>query len=201
MFATLLGQHVNPAKTQLILSKAARHDSVRLLATHDFQEGQLPVKYLGLPLISSCLSLVNCRPLWDKIERCIQGWARISLSFEARVQLIKLVLMALNSYLAIPFILPKGIIKEIEKRLQNFLWKGIAGTGYSKVAWPQVCNPVDEGGLGVRDMQSLNLALMSKRLWEIVGINWASRRWRGKHIVNASYWCLWASLTYHVWQE
>ncbi|KAK4391994.1 hypothetical protein Sango_1977200 [Sesamum angolense] len=91
------------------------------------------------------------------------------------------------------------------------LKKGVARTGYSKVAWSQVCNPVDEGGLGVRDFQSLNLAFMSRRLWEvrfswlyrdwIVGINWAARRWRGKHIVNTSYQCLLASLTYHVWQE
>ncbi|KAK4394431.1 hypothetical protein Sango_1597400 [Sesamum angolense] len=78
-----------------------------------------------------------------------------------RVQLIKSVLMALNTYWAMAFILPKGIIKEIEKRLRNILRKGVAGTSYSKVAWSQVCNPVDEGGLGVRDFQSLNLALMS----------------------------------------
>ncbi|KAL0423595.1 UNVERIFIED_CONTAM: hypothetical protein Sradi_0894300 [Sesamum radiatum] len=111
--------------------------------------------------------------------------------------------MALNTYWVMAFILPKGIIKEIEKRLWNFLWKGVAGMGYSKVAWSHVCNPVDEGGLGVRDFQSLNLALITRRLWEdwIVGINWAARRWRGKHIVNASYRYLLASLTYHAWQE
>ncbi|KAK4391565.1 hypothetical protein Sango_1934300 [Sesamum angolense] len=101
--------------------------NARLLATFDFQEGQLPVKDLGLPLISSRLSLANCRPLLDKIERRIQGCARILLSFAARVQLIKSVLMALNTYWAIAFILPKCIIKEIEKRLQNFLWKGVIG--------------------------------------------------------------------------
>ncbi|KAL0286501.1 UNVERIFIED_CONTAM: hypothetical protein Scaly_2791800 [Sesamum calycinum] len=163
LFAALSGLHVNPAKSQLILSKA-RHDSARLLATLDFQEGHLPIKYLGLPLISSHLSLANCRPLLDKIDRYIQGWGGISQSFAARVHLIKSVLMALNTYWAMAFTLPKGIIKEIEKCLENFLWKGVAGTGYLKVAWPQVCNPVDEGGLRVRDIQSLNLALMSRWL-------------------------------------
>ncbi|KAL0333588.1 UNVERIFIED_CONTAM: hypothetical protein Sangu_1515000 [Sesamum angustifolium] len=69
------------------------------------------------------------------------------------------------------FILPKCIIKEIEKRLRNFLWKGIARTGYSKVAWSQVCNPVDEGELGVRDFRSLNLAFMSSQLWEVIQRN------------------------------
>ncbi|KAK4404535.1 hypothetical protein Sango_0822100 [Sesamum angolense] len=142
LFATLSGLHVNLAKSQLILSKAARHDSTQFLATLGFQEGQLPVKYLKLQLISSRLSLVNCRPLLNKINSRIQGWGGISLSFAAQVQLIKSVLMALNTYWAMAFILPK-----------------------------------DEGGLGVRDFQSLNLALMSRRLWEVdslglLGIGW-----------------------------
>ncbi|KAL0333040.1 UNVERIFIED_CONTAM: hypothetical protein Scaly_2205500 [Sesamum calycinum] len=68
------------------------------------------------------------------------------------LHLIKSVLMALNTYWEMAFILPKGIIKEIKKGLRNFLWKGVAGTGYWKVAWSQVCNLVDEEGLGVRDI-------------------------------------------------
>ncbi|KAL0349665.1 UNVERIFIED_CONTAM: hypothetical protein Sradi_4115700 [Sesamum radiatum] len=152
LFAILSGLHVNPAKSRLILSKTARQDSTRFLATLNFQEGQLPVKYLGLPLISSRLSLANCRPLLDKIDGRIQGWGGILYSFAAWVQLIKSVLMALNTYWEMAFILPKGIIKEIKKGLRNFLWKGVAGTGYSKVAWSQVCNLVDEEGLGVRDI-------------------------------------------------
>ncbi|KAK4381483.1 hypothetical protein Sango_2854100 [Sesamum angolense] len=137
----------------------------------------MSVKYLGLPLISSRLSLSNCRALLDKFDRRIQGWVRILPSFATRIQLIKSILMTLNTYWAMAFILPKGIIKEIEKRLRNFLWKGVTGMGYSKVAWPQVCNLVDKGGLGVRDIQSLNLALMSRQLWEVrfpglVGIGW-----------------------------
>ncbi|KAL0303424.1 UNVERIFIED_CONTAM: hypothetical protein Sradi_6210500, partial [Sesamum radiatum] len=30
---------------------------------------------------------------------------------------------------------------------------------------------------------------------------WASKRWRGKHIVNAAYMALLAALVYHLWQE
>ncbi|KAL0455384.1 UNVERIFIED_CONTAM: hypothetical protein Slati_0877600 [Sesamum latifolium] len=33
------------------------------------------------------------------------------------------------------------------------------------------------------------------------GIAWASARWRGKHVVNAAYRALLASLVYHIWQE
>ncbi|KAL0283515.1 UNVERIFIED_CONTAM: hypothetical protein Sradi_7225600 [Sesamum radiatum] len=36
--------------------------------------------------------------------------------------------------------------------------------------------------------------------WSSV-IRWASARWRGKHVVNAAYRALFASLVYHLWQE
>ncbi|KAL0455538.1 UNVERIFIED_CONTAM: hypothetical protein Slati_0893000 [Sesamum latifolium] len=59
------------------------------------------------------------------------------LSFAGRVQLIKSVLSALQVYWAMAFILPKHVIKEVEKRLRNFLWKGSTAVGYAKVSWKQ----------------------------------------------------------------
>ncbi|KAL0304125.1 UNVERIFIED_CONTAM: hypothetical protein Sradi_6280600 [Sesamum radiatum] len=52
-------------------------------------------------------------------------------------------------------ILPKGIIKEIEKRLLSFLWKGTASSGYPKVVWDQVCKPLAEGRQGLREFLPL----------------------------------------------
>ncbi|KAL0439716.1 UNVERIFIED_CONTAM: hypothetical protein Slati_2454600 [Sesamum latifolium] len=71
-------------------------------------------------------------------------------------------------YWAMAFILPKTVIREIEKRLRSFLWKGCNGVGYAKVSWQQVCRPVTEGGLGIRDILALNKGLMSKHLWRII---------------------------------
>ncbi|KAL0455376.1 UNVERIFIED_CONTAM: hypothetical protein Slati_0876800 [Sesamum latifolium] len=36
--------------------------------------------------------------------------------------------------------------------------------------------------------------------WD-AAIRWASVKWRGKHVVNASYMALLASLVYHIWEE
>ncbi|KAL0292748.1 UNVERIFIED_CONTAM: hypothetical protein Sradi_6975500 [Sesamum radiatum] len=77
-------------------------------------------------------------------------------------------LLGLQVYWAMAFILPKSIIKEIEKRLRSFLWKGSSGAGYAKVSWQQVCWPVEEGGLGVRDLLALNRGLMSRHLWRVI---------------------------------
>ncbi|KAK4383838.1 hypothetical protein Sango_3114200 [Sesamum angolense] len=69
-----------------------------------------------------------------------------------RLQLIKSVLMSLNVYWAMAFILPKGVIREVEKKMRTFLWKGNSAVGYPKVAWSVVCKPIEEGGQGIRDI-------------------------------------------------
>ncbi|KAL0455472.1 UNVERIFIED_CONTAM: LINE-1 retrotransposable element O protein [Sesamum latifolium] len=166
LFASLSGLHMNPAKSQLILSKAAHTERTQLLQLLGFQEGILPVHYLGLPLISSRFSLADCRPLLQKIDDRIHGWEGTFLSFAARVQLIKSVLMALSTYWAMDFVLPKGIINEIERWLRSFLWKGTTGSGYSKVAWARVYAPIEEGGLGIRNLLALNMAMIVRKLWE-----------------------------------
>ncbi|KAK4384052.1 Retrovirus-related Pol polyprotein from type-2 retrotransposable element R2DM [Sesamum angolense] len=167
-FATLSGLKTNPQKSQLIISKAVSGIRDALLATLGFQEGQLPVRYLGLPLILARLSITDCQPLLQKIDSRIKGWEGVQLSFAGRVQLIKSVLISFEVYWATAFILPKGIIKEMMKRLRTFLWKGTTASGYPKVSWEAVCRPIEEGGLGIKDMLALNRALMSKHLWAVI---------------------------------
>ncbi|KAL0292538.1 UNVERIFIED_CONTAM: putative ribonuclease H protein [Sesamum angustifolium] len=82
--------------------------------------------------------------------------------------------MALNVYWAMAFILPKGVIREVEKKMRNFLWKGNSGVGYPKVAWSVVCRPIEEGGQGIRDILALNKALMSRHLWNVIQNNQSS---------------------------
>ncbi|KAK4383483.1 hypothetical protein Sango_2770600 [Sesamum angolense] len=96
--------------------------------------------------------MLDCQPLLQKIDARIRGWDGVGLSFAGRVQLIKSVLLAFEVYWAMAFLLPKGVIKEIVKRIRTFLWKGNSSSGYPKVAWESVCKPIEEGGQGIRDI-------------------------------------------------
>ncbi|KAL0308093.1 UNVERIFIED_CONTAM: putative mitochondrial protein [Sesamum calycinum] len=149
-FATLSGLKVNPAKSQTILSRAVQQERQQILATVGFQEGSLPVKYLGIPLTSSRLTISDCRPLIDKVDIRLAGWQHQNLSYAGRLQLIKSVLSTLHTYWASVFILPKGVLKLLEKKMRAFLWQGSSGRGNAKVAWDQLCKPKEEGGLGIR---------------------------------------------------
>ncbi|KAL0401950.1 UNVERIFIED_CONTAM: Retrovirus-related Pol polyprotein from type-2 retrotransposable element R2DM [Sesamum latifolium] len=133
VFAALSGLHVNPQKSHLIVSRSAAAIRDTLLSILDYQEGFLPLWYLGLPLLASRLSIADYKPLLLNIDSRIKGWDGIMLSFAGRVQLIKSVLLALHVYWAMVFILPKTIIRKIEKRLHLFLGRVPRGWGMPKL--------------------------------------------------------------------
>ncbi|KAL0293706.1 UNVERIFIED_CONTAM: Retrovirus-related Pol polyprotein from type-2 retrotransposable element R2DM [Sesamum radiatum] len=102
-FAELSGLQANLQKSHLILSRSAAAYRDSLLAILDFQEGHLPLRYLGLPLLASRLTISDCQPILRKMEARIKGWEGVMLSFAGRVQLIKSVLSALQVYWAMAF--------------------------------------------------------------------------------------------------
>ncbi|KAL0294090.1 UNVERIFIED_CONTAM: hypothetical protein Sradi_6903600 [Sesamum radiatum] len=111
---------------------------------------------------------MDCAPLILKIEARIAGWNQLKLTYASRTQLIKSVLSSIHQYWCSVFILPKGVLKLIEAKLRNFLWRGGTTTGGYKVAWEQVCKPTSHGGLGIRNIQMMNNALMGKHLWQLL---------------------------------
>ncbi|KAL0293626.1 UNVERIFIED_CONTAM: putative ribonuclease H protein [Sesamum calycinum] len=83
------GLNVNPAKSQIILSRAVQQERRQIVEYLGFQEGSLPVRYLGVPLTSSRLTIADCRPLINRIDTRLAGWNQHNLSYAGRVQLIK----------------------------------------------------------------------------------------------------------------
>ncbi|KAL0433319.1 UNVERIFIED_CONTAM: hypothetical protein Slati_2666200 [Sesamum latifolium] len=67
--ASMSGLHANSDKSQLILSKLAQDIRESLFGVLGFQEGRLPVRCLGLPLLSFRFSIANYKPLFFKIDK------------------------------------------------------------------------------------------------------------------------------------
>ncbi|KAL0290170.1 UNVERIFIED_CONTAM: hypothetical protein Sradi_7056000 [Sesamum radiatum] len=185
-FATFSGLKVNPSKSQIIFSRAVQQRQ-QLLDCVGFQEGSLPIKYLGIPLTSSRLTLADCRPLIDKVDTRLAGWNHQHLSYAGRLQLIKSVLSTLHMYWASVFILPKGVLKMLERKMRTFLWQGPSGGRQAKVAWDQICKPKAEGGLGLRSLIIMNQALILKQMWRVlqndgssIWVDWI-QRYRLRH--------------------
>ncbi|KAF3456996.1 hypothetical protein FNV43_RR01653 [Rhamnella rubrinervis] len=83
------------------------------------KEGTLPIKYLGVPLISTRLTTRDCRSVLFSIQATVY-WSSI-------------------------FVLPKEVCKVIDQILGSFLWHGAVGISKAaKVAW-DVVYPEREG--------------------------------------------------------
>jgi hypothetical protein len=130
--------------------------------------GFLPVRYLGVPLISNRLTAANCRVLLEKITGCIDSWLSRNLSYAGRLQLLTSVLYSLQVCWTGIFILPKSVIKAIEHKFIRFLWNGYSvGSAKAKVSWKDVWYPKRGGDLGLQDLEVWNQTSMLRHVWGI----------------------------------
>ena len=120
-FYSLSGLHPNNGKSNVFIAgrNQAYMEAVRDL--FQFQVGELPVRYLGVPLLSTKLTISNCKPLVDCITSRISNWTVHFLSFAGRLQLIKSVLCSIHSFWNGLFILPKAVLRRIEQILRKAL--------------------------------------------------------------------------------
>ncbi|GKD99509.1 hypothetical protein Tco_1387493, partial [Tanacetum coccineum] len=66
----------------------------------------------------------------------------------------------MQTYWASIYLIPKTVVKELDKIIKNFLW--------DKVSWKIVCRPKDQGGLGIKPLNEWNEVLLMKNIWKIV---------------------------------
>ncbi|GJV10401.1 RNA-directed DNA polymerase, eukaryota, reverse transcriptase zinc-binding domain protein [Tanacetum coccineum] len=137
-FSGISGLIPNMEKINVFFGNVKNEERNKILIVLPFAVGKLSVKYLGVPLITK------------------------------RLQLIASVLSFLNVYWATVFMIPKAVVKDIDKILKGFLWcKGDIKRGKAKVAWKNVCSPKSQGGLGLRPFGIWNEVLLIKNLWNI----------------------------------
>ncbi|XP_071704100.1 uncharacterized protein [Rutidosis leptorrhynchoides] len=162
-----------------------------ILEVLPFDEGVLPFRYLGVPLVSSRLFYRDCKILVERVKKKVEDWKNKFLSFAGRVQLIIYVLTTMHVYWSSVFILPDAIIKDIKKILREFLWcQGEMKRGKAKVKWDDLCLPKDEGGLGIKRLKYWNIGLMATHVWRI--LNHKESLWvkwiHSYHLRNKSFW-------------
>jgi hypothetical protein len=87
--------------------------------------GEVPLKYLGLPLEASFKLKFVWAGLEDMMSRRLAPWKRLYLSKGGRVTLIKSTLSNMSTYMLSLFPIPVDVVKRIEKIQRDFLWGGM----------------------------------------------------------------------------
>ena len=114
----------------------------------------LPITYLGLPLGAK----FNSTSIWDlileKMERRLVGWKRLYLSKRGKLTLLKSTLSNLPTYFLSLFHLPAGVADKLDRIQRNFLWSGMGDSQtFHLVKWANICEPIQSGGLGVKNLR------------------------------------------------
>ncbi|GKD06357.1 hypothetical protein Tco_1181331, partial [Tanacetum coccineum] len=127
-FSKASGLLPNMSKSTMLFGNVKTDEANKILEVLSYRVGKLPVKYLGVPLITKKIGAKECKQLIDK--------------------LIASVLASMYVYWVDVFLLTKTVIKDIDKILKGFLWsKGELKRGKEKVALETVCTPKSQGGL------------------------------------------------------
>jgi len=105
---------------------------------------------------------------WPLVNRCGRRLVSTSnfLSEAGRLQLVNAVFSALPTFAMCTFLLPKTVIKQIDRFRKHYLWRGsnINSKKPPKAAWKMVCDSKENGGLGVLDLRTHNECLLLKNL-------------------------------------
>lgn len=188
-FSASSGLQINNDKSNVFISGVST----------DFKEGKLLVRYLGVPLIASRLSIKDCSPIVQRVKQRIDSWVNKMLSLAGRIQLVNSVLFHITAFWCNAFILPIEVIKEIESCYRNFVWTG-NWKGMPSISWKKMCHPRIEGGLGIKQLEAWNRAAMGKHLWTLMTnpsnlwSTWMRNKLKGRSIwaIEVPQDCSWA---------
>ncbi|XP_074288964.1 uncharacterized protein LOC141614109 [Silene latifolia] len=105
--------------------------------------------------------------LLEKIKAKINHWANCNLSYAGKIQLINTVVFGIESFWCASFLLPKGVIHEIDKMCRRFLWGYQGAHKLVFFAWQKVYRSRAQGGFDIREILSWNKTLLLRMFWRI----------------------------------
>lgn len=141
-----------------------------ILDTFGCKEEQFPIKYLGISLNPGRLNRWDRDPLFDTFEKKLEGWRGNLLFLGEKVVILNAILSYLPPYYMSLFVLPRQVKEKIDRIWKRFLWNRstTSSNKYHMVSWGQVCKPRQAGELGILDLKTFNMVLMTKWWWHLL---------------------------------
>ncbi|KAH0698462.1 hypothetical protein KY284_012677 [Solanum tuberosum] len=168
IFSNASGLQANLGKSTIYFGGVSQDTKDAILQQWGLTIGDLPFKYLGVPLSTKKLSTLQWYPLIEKIIAKISTWTAKKLAYAGRVQLVQSVLFGVQSYWAQLFLIPSKILKLINGYCRSFIWSGAKViTKKSLVSWEKMCSPISAGGLNLTHLQKWNQAAVTKLCWNL----------------------------------
>jgi hypothetical protein len=122
--------------------------------------------------------------LEDKLFGKFSGWKMHLLSHPGRLVLLKSVFASIPVYYMSTSSLPWRTINRLTSLMRKFYWGKLKKERYiAFISWEKMCQTIDEGGLNIKELRSMNDALLMKFTWQFVAGQ--DKVWI--HIMRAKY--------------
>lgn len=200
-FESKSGLALSITKTNFFTSGLPSDEIEQIKTETGLSHASLPIRYLGIPLVTKKLTMSDCEPLILSVKAKLNSWSSKTLSFAGRLLLINTVISGISNFWCATFTLPKKCIKLINSLCGAYLWKGTTeGTHTARVAWEEITHSKEEGGLAVRDLLTWNKACVMKLIWLLffrAGSIWVA--WFKKEILSgcvSNFWIIKESQKY-----
>ena len=164
------GQVINFNKSAITFSNKTSLESkmAAKLTLGIAQEGGVG-KYLGLPEHFGQRKKDIFTSIVDRIRQRSHSWTTRFLSAAGKQVLLKAVLAAMPLYAMSCFKIPLSLCKRIQSILTRFWWDDKPDKRkISWVSWEKLTLPKSEGGLGFREIEQFNDALLGRLSWKIL---------------------------------
>ncbi|XP_020250238.1 uncharacterized protein LOC109827635 [Asparagus officinalis] len=191
-FGNITGLEANPDKCSIFLGGVDDLTKSSIINLLGFKLGELPFKYLGVPLVSKRLSYLDCNLLFTKIEDQFNSWQKHkTLSYAGRIQVIKSVILGIQTFWTSNFVLPVKVMQRVDSLCRGFLWGKSTHTFRTPlVSWEKICLRKEQGGLGLFSAPIWNYASALRCIWhihinkELLWIKWI----HGTYLKNSDIW-------------
>ncbi|GAA0151960.1 hypothetical protein LIER_37393 [Lithospermum erythrorhizon] len=164
------GPKINLAKCSVSFDSSASNCVQReMLSVLGMREVTDHEKYLGLPSNIGRSKKEVFSFIMGRVEDRMREWKGKLLSQAGKEVMIKSITSAIPIFVINCFKLPVGIIDNLNSSMARFFWGNAEGDrGIHSKSWDKLCEDKLDGGLGFKDLECMNWAMLPKQGWRIV---------------------------------
>ncbi|KAK6124264.1 hypothetical protein DH2020_042016 [Rehmannia glutinosa] len=191
LYARASGQQINFAKSSICFSPNV-DESTQIAVCNSLglaRDSSCHDKYLGLPAFMGRNKRRTFNGVKEGVQRKLNLWKSRLFSTGGRELLIKAVAQATATYTMSIFKLPYSLCKDLQCLVSKFWWGG--NEDKRKIhwmCWDKLRRPKHLGGMGFRDLELFNQALLAKQVWRLIDRphSLVSRIFKAKYFPQAS---------------